>query len=74
MQTEFLQSIGYTLNVTEADYGKWLNLLKQYFSVDNYCGLDRHEQVDHQIVPALPTRRKLHLTIGSLESHHQVTL
>jgi hypothetical protein len=76
MQTEFLQSIGYSLNVTEAEYGKWLNVLKQYLSIDNYCGLDQNilnEQVN-QIVPALPTKSKLNLTIGSLMSHHQFTL
>lgn len=62
MKKEFLQSIGYTLHVTEAEYGKWLSLLRHYFTKEPYFGLD-------QIVPFVNSK-----SIGSLISHHQMYL
>ena len=51
MKKEFLESIGYTLHVTEGEYGNWLILLKQYFSrPSNNYGQD--QKYDHnQVVP-----------------------
>jgi len=61
MKTEFLKSIGYSLNVTESDYGLWLNLLTQQLTAE----------ISDQIVPTLPCKRKGCLNQKSIE--HYVT-
>ena len=71
MKTEFLRSIGYSLHVTETEYGQWLGYLEQHIPKSqprDYNSLD----YQNQIVPIKVSSTLLSNPILNMIQHHNL--